>query len=344
MTPNPAVSVVMAVHNGLPYLEDAVRSIMGQTLRAVEIILIDDASTDGTADLLTRLAEEDSRLRVITNRKNLQLAASLNRGIKAARAPLIARMDADDISSPERLGVQKTYMDAHPEVVLVGASIRLIDSQGRSIRKSVRGRDPCATRWLALFDMPLVHPTFMFRSKTQNPQWPRYCARAGYAEDYDFVVRAMQEGDVAALTDILLDYRFHSGSISLRKQAEQRQHARKIALRYQADTLSPELFEALSHFRAAYYDGRQAQPAGVFSGMQQLLATDAARCPSHRKWMERQAAWLAYTALKHSGIPRGSIVRAFLASGRRFIWPVLAQYLEQRSLLPRVRREDFPRL
>jgi glycosyltransferase involved in cell wall biosynthesis len=142
----PQVSVLIAVYNGLPYLEAALRSIMDQTLREIEIIVVDDASTDDTPAVLARLATEDPRIRVETLTENLRLPGALNRGLELVRAPLVARMDADDIADPKRLAVQKRFMDAHPDIILCGTSIRQIDAGGTYIRTSQRPRDAVCCR------------------------------------------------------------------------------------------------------------------------------------------------------------------------------------------------------
>ena len=330
----------MAVHNGLPYLEQALRSILDQTLRDIEIIIVDDASTDGTGDILRRLAAEDARIRVMTNETNLRLPASLNRGLKSATAPLIARMDADDISLPTRLRVQKDFMDLHPEVVLLGASIHTIDRQGKILRTSVRGRDSVAVRWLARFNMPLTHPTFMFRRLMPNGSTQYYSEEAGYAEDYDYVVRALQHGEIFSLPDVLLSYRTHDISISRKNWREQQQHARDIAMRLQACELPDEVFQALAPFRQSYYDLEPASPEKIFSGLRVMLSHDLKRFPSHRSWLKRQTAQLAATTFLRCGRQKGAILRAFLESGRDFLPALGLRYLETRRLLPLPLRAD----
>ena len=330
----PSVSVVMAVHNGLPYVEAALRSMMDQTLREIEIIVIDDASTDGTPEVLARLAAEDPRIRVLTNETNLKLAASLNRGLEMARAPLIARMDADDISAPNRLAVQKAYMDAHSEVVLLGASMRKIDGEGRVTHTSIRDRDADATRWLARFHMPLVHPTFLFRHDFGGRPW-RYDPALEVSQDYAFCLEGLGRGAVVSLPDVLLDYREHAAAASSRRWHRQRELAREISARAMAAQLPGQVLAALAPFRAAYFDLEPADPAGIFGGLRRMLAHDAALMPRHRMWMRRQAAQLAAAALQRGRMSRGEILWAFLRAGRDFLPPLGLRYLETQRLLPR---------
>jgi glycosyltransferase involved in cell wall biosynthesis len=237
----PAVSVVMAVHNGMPYVEEAVRSMMNQTLREIEIIIIDDASTDETPQVLARLAGEDPRIRTLTNETNLKLAASLNRGLDVARAPLIARMDADDISMPHRLEVQKRYMDAHPDIILSGTSIRRIDTCGNRKNTLIREYDDFIVRWLMRFTVPLAHPTFIFRRKSPCGRQLRYDPQIKYAQDYDFIFRAQDYGKVTSVSEVLLDWRVHRSSASSARLQEQNHYALQIAHRVHARDLPPEL-------------------------------------------------------------------------------------------------------
>jgi glycosyltransferase involved in cell wall biosynthesis len=331
---SPAVSVVMAVHNGLPYLDSALRSIMGQTLRKIEIIVVDDASTDGTAGVLQQLAAEDPRIRVITAPTNLKLPRALNRGLEEARAPYVARMDADDIAYPERLARQKAYLDAHPSVVLLGTSVRRIDQNGTLIRLGRRHLGTTATRWFARFNMPLVHPTFMSRRFAEGNTFQTYSPEAGYAEDYDFVARALAYGDVSVLPEILLDYRVHGTSISGKNWKAQQGHAREIAMRVQRAELPASVVEALAPFRAAYYDLTAAAPEKIFAGLRAMLDHDANRLPAHRTWMRRHAAQLAVTAMRRSGSSNLAVLRAFLTSGRDFLPALGLRFLETQRLLP----------
>ena len=121
----------MPVYDGMPYLPLALDSILRQTFRDFEFIVIDDGSTDATADILAVCAARDPRLRVLTLPQSRGIVAALNSGLGAARGEFIARMDADDIALPERLEQQVGFLDAHPDHVLVGSSSSFIDSVGK---------------------------------------------------------------------------------------------------------------------------------------------------------------------------------------------------------------------
>src|SRR2546430_5343490 len=125
----PAVSVLMPVYNGAPWVRDAVASVLAQTAGDLELIAIDDGSTDGTRDLLAGV--KDRRLRV-TRQARAGLTPALNRALAVARAPLVARLDADDVARPERLRRPRAVLDAHPGVRLLGTRARAIDAEGRA--------------------------------------------------------------------------------------------------------------------------------------------------------------------------------------------------------------------
>ena len=132
----PRVSVVMPVHNALPYLDAAVESVLGQTFRDFEFVILDDASTDGSTERLREWAKRDGRIRLIEEPHNLGPAGSSERVAQAATAPVVARMDADDISCPSRLAEQLAVLDEFPEVGVVGGLCDIIAADGRMLRRA----------------------------------------------------------------------------------------------------------------------------------------------------------------------------------------------------------------
>ena len=136
----PRLSVVMPVHNAMPYLDAAVESILGQTFADFEFVILDDASTDGSTERLRHWARQDARIRLIEESANLGPALSSERVARAARAPAGARLDADDVSLPERLERQLGVLDDHPDVGVVGGLYDIIDADGRKIRSAEKWR------------------------------------------------------------------------------------------------------------------------------------------------------------------------------------------------------------
>lgn len=168
----------MSVYNGMPYLNDAVESILGQTFKNFEFIIVDDASSDKSWLYLKSL--KDKRIRLIKNKKNLGLALSLNRGLKAAKGDFIARMDADDVSLPQRFAEQVKFLINHPKVDIVGTWVKLIDEKGKiigSVRKPAADvKIKAMNKWIA----GLIHPTWMARAEV-------FKKLGGYNPDYDMV-------------------------------------------------------------------------------------------------------------------------------------------------------------
>ena len=127
----PPITVLMSCYNGLPYVEEAVQSILAQTFRDFRFIIIDDASNDGSRELLQKLAKQDDRVILLLNEQNLGLTISLNRGIAITDSEWIARMDADDVAVPHRLEKQWRYLNSHTELLLLGSNVIFIDECGK---------------------------------------------------------------------------------------------------------------------------------------------------------------------------------------------------------------------
>jgi glycosyltransferase involved in cell wall biosynthesis len=202
----PAVSVVMPVHNALLYLDECVRSILGQTFSDFEFVILDDASNDGSAEALRRWARADARIRLFTSREKLGLSGSSNFVARRARAPLVARMDADDVAHPERLARQVEVFRNGPEVVLVGALSEGIDSRGARVRP----RDRWRLVRPSLFP-PFPHSSAMFRRRVfeEVGGYREECAKW---EDQDLFLRMARRGRTAVLPEPLIRYRYHASN------------------------------------------------------------------------------------------------------------------------------------
>lgn len=207
----PAVSVLLPVYNAACTLPDAVRSILGQTLLNLELIAVDDGSTDGTGDILAALGREDPRVRVIRtgNRGVLQ---ALNTGLAHCRADLIARMDADDLCHPQRLELQGAWMQAHPETSVLSCRVEMFPRPG------LLGGMMRYEEWLNglithqdivknfFVESPLAHPSVMLR-RQQLVEMGGY-QEHGWPEDYDLWLRYLVRGHhFAKLPQALLAWR-----------------------------------------------------------------------------------------------------------------------------------------
>lgn len=325
---SPAISVLMPVHNGGTYLEPAVRSMMAQTLRDIEIVVVDDGSTDGSADVLRRLALEDGRVRVETLERNLGLVGALNHGLGLVRAPLVARMDADDLSHPDRLATQKRYMDKHEGVVAVGTGLRRIRADGAPFQTSVRPRDAFMCRWIFRFRLPVVHPTIVFRYPMPDGTRPLYDPEYPVNEDHDLFMRMLPKGGIVCLPEVLLDYRHHDTNVTKTRWELQNADAERICHRFMADELPKDVVAALEPTILAFFRFSREPAEAVFEGLRQMLKHDAQVNPAYRSWLRRQTAQLAFDTLVRSGRTKKEAGAAFLSAGRDFL-PFLAMRLAE---------------
>jgi hypothetical protein len=200
----PRVTVLMAVHNGAAHVRSAVDSVLAQTYADFELLVIDDASTDGSGDVVRAVG--DARIRVAPNGANLGLTKSLNTGLALARGELVARHDADDLSRPERLATQVAVLDTHPEVSLVGSWYRKIDPAGKSLGDRALPVDHGRLSWALLFHCPFVHSAVVFRRR-DVAEIGGYDERFVYAQDYDLWSRVARRGKVANVPATLVEYR-----------------------------------------------------------------------------------------------------------------------------------------
>jgi hypothetical protein len=215
------ITVLMAVHDGASYVERALASIHEQTRPDFQFLVVDDASTDRTPQILASAAEEDGRISVIRNAQNLGLTKSLNIGLRAATGEYVARIDADDIAAPPRLEIQADFLDSHPDHVLVGARERVVDGGGRERRIGRGALSARPFRYLSYFAPPIAHSTAMFRLATVRQHNLQYDEGCRTAQDFEFWQRILRFGKGCRLQNLLVDVREHDRSISHQRKAEQ---------------------------------------------------------------------------------------------------------------------------
>ncbi|HEX8294926.1 MAG TPA: glycosyltransferase [Chthoniobacteraceae bacterium] len=214
----PSVSVLMSVHNGGRWLRPAIDSVLAQTRWDFEFIILDDASTDDSAEQISAVG--DARIRLIRLPENIGLTRSLNFGLREARGRFVARQDADDLSDPCRLEKQLAFLQRHPEVALVGAQARLIDAEGRS--RGVRNLplEPASLRWLSLLDNPVIHTAATFRTAVVRDEFGGYDESFSCCQDYALWMKVMGKYDVANLPARLVSVREHGASVSATRRSE----------------------------------------------------------------------------------------------------------------------------
>jgi len=205
----------MAFHNDAPYIAEAIDSILGQTYGDFEFVIVNDASTDGSRDIVARYS--DPRIRLLDNAENLRLTRSLNRGLEAARGELVARLDANDVATPDRLEKQMRFMREHPEIAVVGGQYEVIDTLGRPLPRAALPMPltDLGAQWYFLFDSPFVHSTVMFR-KAAADDAGRYDPAYDWAPSEDVVLwsRMAVKHRLANLPDVLVSQRYDTTSIT----------------------------------------------------------------------------------------------------------------------------------
>ncbi len=219
----PMISVIMSVYNGERYLSEAIASILHQTFTNFEFIIINDASTDDTAAVLTAYADQDPRIRLVQNEQNIGLTKSLNKGLNLALGRYIARQDSDDISYPERFAQQVALLDAHPDVVVASCNLELIDEHGETIGYHHRACSPNLVAWYLLFYNHLAgHSQVMFRRELIC-RLGGYDENRRYSQDYELWSRFVNHGKIVISPEILLKYRKHTNSIGTSRRSQQLQ-------------------------------------------------------------------------------------------------------------------------
>lgn len=235
----------MPVFNSDRWLADAIESIQAQSHPDFELIIVDDGSEDRTESIVAEAIRGDSRIRT-THQKHLGIASALNRGISLARAPIIVRMDGDDISAPDRLRTQLAFLDAHPDVAALGSWAHVIDETGRKVGERKPETEPAELHRFLVKQNPFIHSSMMLRaSAIRNAGGYRPVLEG--AEDYDLWLRLSEHARLANIPEFLLSYRAHSASVSAAAARKQLLSARLARLSAAARRASrPDFVEMLA--------------------------------------------------------------------------------------------------
>ncbi|HSY52599.1 MAG TPA: glycosyltransferase [Thermoanaerobaculia bacterium] len=213
--PTPPLTVLMAFHNDAPFIAEAIDSILNQTYDDFEFVIVNDASNDGSRDIVARYT--DPRIRLLDNPENLRLARSLNRGLEVARGALVARLDANDVARPDRLEKQMRFMRDHPEIALLGGQYEVIDTHSRRLALAALPKPvtELGVQWYFLIDSPFIHSTVMFR-KSAADKSGRYNPASDWAPSEDVVLWAQMALDhrMVNMPDVLVLQRYDPRSIT----------------------------------------------------------------------------------------------------------------------------------
>ena len=222
----PRVSVLMPAYNCAAFIAESIESILNQTFRDFEFIIINDGSTDATADVIREYASRDTRIRFIDNVKNAGIVAVLNQGMDLCRGEYVARMDADDIAAPARFMKQVAFMDAHPRCGVCGTGYQCFGCFNDTyIRPTYVGPIDLLTGCL------IGHPTAMMRRAMFNKYNLRYDPDFQFCEDYELWSRAMRHMDLCNVPEILLRYRAHTGCVSCKNERKQKMDSLRVQRR-----------------------------------------------------------------------------------------------------------------
>jgi len=279
--PAPAVSVVLAVRNDADFLPAAIASVLRQTVRDLELIVVDDASTDATPAVLA--AATDDRLVLLRNEEQLGLAASLNRGLERAGGRYVARLDADDVAFPERLARQLARLAAAPAAAIVGTAVIDLGADGAAGPVHRLPSGARAVRWHALFSSPFFHPTVLVARDLLERHGLRYDPRFEESEDFDLWTRVLRLADGDNLADALVAKRVHAGQASLRRGELQASFQREIALR-EIQAFAPGLGAEGAELAWGLGAGRSggADAASAFLALLQTFEAEQGRDPEVR--------------------------------------------------------------
>ncbi|MDR0332225.1 MAG: glycosyltransferase [Dysgonamonadaceae bacterium] len=224
MSKSPEISVLMPVFNTERYLKQAIDSILSQTFKDFEFVIINDGSTDSSEEII--LSYNDSRIKYYKNAENIGLIATLNKGVDLCNGRFVARMDADDISLPERLQKQLDFLNANPQFVMLGGDMEVIDENNQHIKNVQKYCPPHLIRTQLFLESAFAHPTVLIRKDILAEF--RYNAGYIHAEDYFLWSQIAFKYPVANLPETLIKYREHQQSVSKKYQHQQQDTVKKI--------------------------------------------------------------------------------------------------------------------
>lgn len=229
---SPLVSILMPVYNTAPYLKEAMDSMLSQTFKDFELIVLNDCSPDNADEILDMY--NDPRIVRYKGERNMGLSNVLNAGMDMARGKYIARMDSDDISLPNRLEVQVKYMEEHPDIDLCSCGMKMF---GAKDDVWIRDADPEKVKVTALFFSPILHASSIWKKESFDKYGLRFRQEMVPAEDYDMWCRALSKGlKLVNLPNVLYRYRIHPSQATTQTE-KSRLKCREIQQEYMKDVL-----------------------------------------------------------------------------------------------------------
>lgn len=248
------VSVVMPVYNGAQYLQEAIDSILNQTFKDFELIIIDDGSSDDSLKIIQMNADKDKRIIFITNEQNSGICVTLNKGLDIARGKYIVRMDCDDISELNRIEKQVCFMDEHPEIGVLGSKIRVF---GENVNPYIFDFDEDWKLCIAdmIFATCMAHPAVIVRSEIIQKHKLRYDDRFRGMEDYYMWWQISKYAKISNIQEALLNYRKHSNQVTRKKNNDKFLNMTTIFLNERLNDLRVSLDEKQKQLLLKYIYG-----------------------------------------------------------------------------------------
>lgn len=309
------ISVIMSVYNGETYLKEAIESVVNQTFKNWELIIINDCSTDSTSEILAQFALKDERIKVYTNEVNLKLPSSLNKAISLCNGKYIARMDADDICLPERFEKQYKFMEENTDVALSSCRFMTVKN-GVYASGGAGGRcDSKALRAMLLVANPILHPGVIAKAEVMKRF--NYDTTLTCTEDLELWTRmAMNNLKIQILPECLLIYRLHDKQITSTTLERQHTEVLKIQNKYYSS-----LLEMMNEEMQKFY----------ICGIYFTETPDICKFLEYAKWLRRNtsknfdkntinyALFEVLAEYKRSALPKADIIKAMLTFNPLFL-------------------------
>jgi len=220
----PLVSVLMPVYNAEKHLREAVDSILNQSYRNVEFVIVNDGSTDGSEDIIRSYT--DPRIRLLLNAENKGLIYSLNYGISACQGAYIARMDADDVCMQKRIAEQVAFMEQHPAIGVCGCDYTQFSDEGEQAFRALSEHDEILSQMI--FNSSVVHPSLMLRRAVLQDFDPVFNPGYHHSEDYELWSKLILHTRFSAVHQLLFRYRIHPAQVTQKHSAQQQLSASRV--------------------------------------------------------------------------------------------------------------------
>ena len=311
----PDISVIMSVYNGETYLEEAIESVINQTFQNWELIVINDCSTDRTAEILESFALRDERIKVHTNEVNLKLPSSLNKAISLSCGKYIARMDADDICLPDRLEKQYKFMEERKDVALSSCRFMTVKN-GVYASGGAGGRcDFGAIKSMLLVANPILHPGVIAKADVMKNL--NYDTTLTCTEDLELWTRmVMSNQKIEILPECLLIYRLHDKQITSTTLERQHTEVLKIEQKYYGSMLKEMDKEMAEFYISGIYFKENADIDKFLEYAKWLRSVTS---ENFKKNMVNYALFEILAEYKRCGISKADVIKAMLAFNPYFL-------------------------